>query len=65
MNIKNILIDFVTVFAVSLVLLVFITFLWNLIFHDEGIIEWETSFRMAIFFGIILPWIERRGNKGN
>jgi hypothetical protein len=63
MNIKRILVDFVAVFAVSLIVLVIITLLWNLIFHGESTIDWETSVRMAIFFGIILPWIERRRSK--
>jgi hypothetical protein len=26
--------------------------------------DWETSFRFAILFAIILPWIETRRSKG-
>jgi hypothetical protein len=63
MNIKRLLVDVLTVFSVSLVVLVVVTLLWNLIFHKESTIDWETSFRFAIVFGIIMPWIERRRSK--
>jgi len=63
MNIKKLLVDFVTVFAVSLIVSVVVTLLWNLIVHGAGTIDWETSFRFAILLGIILPWIERRRSK--
>jgi hypothetical protein len=63
MNIKKSLVDFVTVFAVSLIVLVIVTLLWNLIFHGASTIDWETSLRFAIVFGIIFPWIETRRSK--
>ena len=63
MNIKNLLVDFVTVFAVRLIGSVVVTLLWNLIVHGAGTIDWETSFRFGILLGIILPWIERRRSK--
>ena len=63
MNIKKLLVDFVTVFAVSLIVSVIVTLLWNLIVHRAGTTDWETSFRFAILFGIILPWIETRRSK--
>jgi hypothetical protein len=63
MNIKKLLVDSVTVFAVSLIVLVIVTLLWNLIFHGASTIDWETSFRFAIVFGIIFPWIETRRSK--
>ncbi len=63
MNIKRSLVDVVTVFAVSLIVCVIVTALWNLIVHGAGAIDWETSFRFAILFGIILPWMETRRRK--
>jgi hypothetical protein len=55
MNIKKLLVDFVTVFAVTLIVSVIVTLLWNLIVDGASTIDWETSFRFAILFGIILP----------
>lgn len=63
MNIKRLLIDFVTVFGVTLIVSVIVTLLWNLIVHRTSTIDWETSFRFAIVFGIILTWIEMRRSK--
>jgi hypothetical protein len=56
MNIKKLVVKFVTVFAVALVTTAIVTFLWNIIGHGESTIDWETSFRFAIIFGIILTW---------
>jgi hypothetical protein len=64
MNVKKLLVDFATVFALSLVVTVVVSALWNLIAHGTGTIDWETSFRFAMVFGIIFAWIEARRGKG-
>jgi hypothetical protein len=63
MNIKKLLVDFVTVFAVSLIVTAIVTLLGNFIVHGASTIDWETSFRLAIVFGIIFSWIETRRSK--
>ena len=63
MNIKKLFVEFVTMFAVTLVTTAIVTFLWNFIGHGESSIDWETSFRLAIIFGIILTWVKPRQNK--
>jgi hypothetical protein len=63
MNIKRYLVDSVTVFAVSLIVMVIVGLLWNLSFHGASTIDWATSFRFAIVFSIILPWIATRRSK--
>ena len=63
MNIKILLVNVLTVFAVTLIVSVIVTLLWNLIVHGASTIDWETSFRSAVLFGIILPWIETRRSK--
>lgn len=60
MNFKRLLVDFVIVFAVTLTVSVIVTLLWNLIVDGSSTIDWETSFRFALLFGIILPWLETR-----
>ena len=55
MKIKGFLIGFVATFAVTLVVAAIVTYLWSLIFHGAGAIDWETSFLLAIILGIILP----------
>jgi hypothetical protein len=60
MNLKKLLVDFVTTFALFLVVTVVVTFLYSLIVHGAGIVDWETSFRFAIIFGVTLPLIKAR-----
>lgn len=60
MNIKRLLSDFVTVFAVSFTVTGIVTLLGNLIVHGASTIDWEASFRFAIVFGIVFSWIEAR-----
>lgn len=60
MNLKKMIIGFITVFAITLLASMGVTFLWSLVFHGVAIIDWETSFRFAIILGIILPFIDSR-----
>lgn len=53
MEVKKLGVEFVTVFAVALVIAALVRLLWNIIGHAERTIDWETSFRFAILFGII------------
>lgn len=41
-----------------------VTFLWNLIGHGVSTVDWETSFRLAIMFGVVLTWAKSRDIKG-
>lgn len=63
MNLKKIVIEFITIFSISLVVSIGVTFLWNLVIHGAAMIDWETSFRFALLFGIIFPIINSRKNK--
>ena len=64
MNLKQLIVEFVTVFAVTLVTVALVTFLWNFIGHGESVVDWETSFRFATIFGIVLTWVKSRETKG-
>lgn len=63
MNITKYAIDFAVTFASVLVVSVIVTFLYSLIVHGSGVIDWETSFRLAIILSIALPWIHQREKK--
>lgn len=63
MNIKKLGVEFGTVFAVALVITAIVTFLWNLIGHATSAVDWETSFRFAIIFSIVLTWVKSRETK--
>jgi hypothetical protein len=64
MNLKRLLVSGLTVFCVSLIVSAAVTLLWNLAAHRAGAVDWETSLRLAILFGIIMPLMEaRRGRE--
>ena len=63
MNIKKLVVEFGIVFAVALVTTAIVTFLWNIIGHGASAVDWETSFRFAVVFGIILTWAKSRETK--
>jgi hypothetical protein len=63
MNMKRLLVGFVTVFAVSLTVSAIVTWLWNFIVHRASTVDWEASFGFATLFGIILSWIGTRRSK--
>ena len=63
MNVRRLLVDVFTVFAVALIVSATVTLLWNLIVHGTSTVDWETSFRFAILLGIIVPWITSRRSK--
>jgi hypothetical protein len=65
MKIKKLAVEFGTVFAVALVTVAMVTFLWNIIGHGEISVDWETSFRFAIIFGIVLTSVKSREIKEN
>jgi len=63
MNIKKYAINFTIIFTIALVVNIIVSFLYSLIVHGSGVIDWETSFRFAIVLGIVLPWIRQREKK--
>jgi len=58
MDVKHKLTRFITIFIVSLLVSIVVTLLWSLVFHGTAIIDWETSFRNAILFGVIFTMID-------
>jgi hypothetical protein len=60
MRVKNLAMEFVAAFVVSLVVTALVTFLWNLVGHGTTAADWETSFRFALILGIVLTWIKAR-----
>ena len=63
MKIKKFLIHFATMFALVLVVSAIVTYLWSLIFHGAGAIDWQLSFTLAIIVGIILAVERTRKSK--
>ena len=52
-----------TVFAVTLIASVIVSLLWSLFVHGAIAVDWETSVRFAVLFGIVLSWIDIRAGR--
>ena len=63
MDIKKLLIVFIGIFVLALVVTAITTYLYSLIVHGTGVIDWETSIRSAITLGIVLTWIGTKESK--
>lgn len=55
MNRKELLVRFITTFLVTFMVAMVVTFLWSLVRHGSGAIDWRTSFRLALILAIALP----------
>jgi hypothetical protein len=47
----------------KLVVTAAVTFRYNLILHSSVSVDWDTTFRLAIILGIVLPLTRTRGSK--
>ena len=63
MKVGKIITEFVVVFILAFVVSAIVSLLWNLIAHGSTVVDWGSSLRLGIIFGIIAPWIIARGGK--
>ncbi len=47
---------FALYFGLVLVVAAIITWFWNVFFHGQGGISWQTAFTLAIILGLVLAW---------
>lgn len=59
MRITSYIRAFAVIFAVVFITSGLVSFLYSLIAHGVGVVDWESSFRFAVIFGVILPLTER------
>jgi hypothetical protein len=52
---KNILPGFVVYFALVFIVSVVVSYLYSLVAHGQGVIDWELSYRLGFIFGVSLP----------
>jgi len=55
MNLKNIMRGFIVYFVLVLVVSAIVSYLYSLVVHGQGVIDWGSSFRLAFIFGVALP----------
>jgi len=63
MKLKTFLTRFFITFGIALLANILLSVLWNYLIKDKGpVIDWETSFRMAVLFAVIIPLTQRINN---
>ncbi len=55
--------DFVVIFALAFVVTAAVSFLWSLLAHGAGVVDWGSAVRFGIIFGILLSWMGARQTK--
>lgn len=63
MGFKELAADFLYSLLSAFIVTTIVSYLYNLLVHDAGRVEWSTSFQMAIIFGIIIPLVHYRERK--
>jgi hypothetical protein len=55
MDFKALAAGFVTIGLIAFVVNLIVAYLYTLLVHGTGVLEWETSTQMAFLLGIIIP----------
>jgi Mg2+ and Co2+ transporter CorA len=55
MNPKNVLTGFLTIAPIVFIVSLVVSYLYGMLVHGSGAVDWEASVRLAIIFGIVLP----------
>ena len=63
MILRRIAFDFIAIFCIALVVSIVVSFLYSLIVHGSGAVNWGFSFQIAIVFGIVFSWLNVRARK--
>jgi len=54
MSLKRYFIDFLIIGVITFITAAIVTYLYTLIVHGSGVVNWETAIDMAIILGIVL-----------
>jgi hypothetical protein len=60
MNTKSFWLDMAVTIPVTFVVAAVVTYLYSLIAHGSGLVNWDTAFHLAIILGIVLPLTRAR-----
>jgi hypothetical protein len=63
MSNKQFVKEFLITAAIASIATIAVTYLYNLIIHGVGLVDWRTTFRFAILFGLVLTWIRNLRSK--
>ena len=62
---RSVFIAFIQILVLVFVVTCVVTYLWNLIAHGSGAIDWGTAVRLGIILGVVLTWVNTRSRKSD
>ena len=63
MNFKQIFFAFCLIAPIVLIVSLIVGYLYGILAHGTGVLDWESSIRFAIILGIVLPLIRQVDKK--
>jgi hypothetical protein len=55
MSAKELLVEMAIIIPLTFIVAAVVTYLYALIAHGSGVVDWEASFDLALIIGIVLP----------
>ena len=55
MRVKNFLAHFAVTFVLAFAVSAVVSWLWSAIAHGAGAVDWESSVRLAVILGLVMP----------
>jgi len=65
MNTRGFLLDMAITMLVTFVVAAVVTYVYSLIAHGSGAVNWDMAFHLAIILGVVLPFTRVRTNGRN
>lgn len=62
MNPQHVIREIAFTIPITFVVAALVTYLYSLIAHGAGVVDWETAFQLGLVLGIVLPLTRRRSN---
>ena len=60
MRAKKLALDMVITIPITFAVVAIVTYLYSLIAHGSGSVNWETAFELSVILGIVLPLCKSR-----
>lgn len=63
MRFKTMILEFAGLFILIFIIASVVSYLYSLLVHGAGQVDWESSVRFGIILGIVVTWINARNPK--
>jgi len=63
MSIKQIIVNFLIVSALTFVVASAVSYLYSLVLHSNGVVDWGSAIRLGIILGFVITWVESKNKK--